>query len=344
MAAKLYDVCGLGSAIVDVIYQTPDSDFAKVGYPVESYGMIDDAEHARVTSLLKNVPQKLLSGGSVGNSIIALAQLGSRSAFVCITGDDSIGQHYQRECRDLGITLGTTAIPGATTSSAFVLVTPDGKRTMRWYPGVAPQVRAQHVKSDVVAASKWLFIEGYLFLLGPDVHAAIHKAIDDAKKAGTKIALTVSDSIVVQLQREALEKVLPSVDLLFANEVEGPSLSGTKNPREAFDALRARFPSLVITAGPEGAFVSHAGVAEHVPTKRCTPVDLTGAGDMFAGAFFYGITSGLAAPQAAYGANVLAREVISRIGPRLMTGTKAYWDEAMRGVATNSGGDAPSVA
>jgi sugar/nucleoside kinase (ribokinase family) len=329
MAAKLYDVCGFGSAIVDVIYQTPESDFAKVGYPVESYGMIDDAEHARVTQLLKNVPQKLLSGGSVGNSMIALAQLGGRSAFVCVTGDDEIGKHYQKECRDLGINLGTTAIPGATTSSAFVLVTPDGKRTMRWYPGVAPQLRAQHVKTEVIAASRWLFIEGYLFLLGPEIHAAIHKAIADAKSAGTKIALTVSDSIVVNLQREALEAVLPSVDLLFANEVEGPALSGTKTPKEAFDSLRKRFASVVITAGAEGAYVAHDGVVQHVPTTKCVPVDLTGAGDMFAGSFFYGITSGVAAPQAAHGANALAREVISRVGPRLMTGTREYWDRAM---------------
>ncbi len=333
----MYDVCGFGSAIVDVLYQVSEEDFAKIGYPKESYGMIDDAEHARVTSILKNVPQKLLSGGSVGNSIIALAQLGAKPAFVCITGDDAIGSHYQKECRELGITLGTTPIAKATTSSAFVLVTPDAKRTMRWYPGVAPLLRAEHVKTEVIAASKWLFIEGYLFLLGPDVHAAIDKAIADAKQFGTKIALTVSDSIVVNLQREALEKVLPSVDLLFANEVEGPTLTDTKTPEEAFEVLKKKFTSVVVTAGPRGAFVSHEVAPKLVPAFPCTPVDLTGAGDMFAGAFFYGISTGLSAPRAAHAANFLAREVITRVGPRLMSGTKQYWDKALEGQELSKG-------
>src|SRR5262249_9927700 len=178
---------------------------------------------------------------------------------------------------------------------------------------------------------EWLFIEGYVFANPETGQTAIRAAIDLAKKHGTKIALTCSDAFVVDVFGDAFHSALKSADLLFANATEACAVAKAGTAEEAFKRLKSVVPSLVVTNGPDGAFVRHGGVETHVPAFACEPKDLTGAGDMFAGSFLYGITHGVAADKAARAGCLLASKGITQIGARLHHGTKRFWDECLTG-------------
>jgi len=157
--------------------------------------------------------------------------------------------------------------------------------------------------------------------------SAIREAIRIAKKHGVKIAVTCSEAFVVNVFGDAFFEALKSADLLFCNETEACAVAKAENAKDAFAKLKGIVPSTVVTAGPAGAFVRHAGVEAHVPAFPCTPKDLTGAGDMFAGAFLYGINHDVAPDRAARAACFLAMKVITQVGARLHHGTKQFWEE-----------------
>jgi sugar/nucleoside kinase (ribokinase family) len=180
-----------------------------------------------------------------------------------------------------------------------------------------------------VKDSQWLFIEGYVFANPQAGQGAIREALRLARQHGTKVAVTCSDAFVVQLFGEPFREALRQTDLLFCNTVEACAVTGATTAEEAFRRLKTVVPSTVVTAGPNGAYIRHAGVEAHVPTFPCEPRDLTGAGDMFAGAFLYGITHGVAADRAARVGCFLAMKVITQVGARLHHGTRHYWEEAL---------------
>jgi sugar/nucleoside kinase (ribokinase family) len=141
--------------------------------------------------------------------------------------------------------------------------------------------------------------------------------------------VTCSDAFVVQHFGDAFREALKQADLLFCNTSEACAVTGASTAEEAFSRMRTEVPSAVVTAGPGGAFVRHAGVETHVPTFPCEPRDLTGAGDMFAGAFLYGITQGIVPDRAARAGCFLAMKVITQVGARLHHGTRHYWEQAL---------------
>jgi sugar/nucleoside kinase (ribokinase family) len=182
-----------------------------------------------------------------------------------------------------------------------------------------------------IEASEWLFIEGYVFANPDTGQAAIREALRAAKKHDVKVALTCSEAFVVNVFGDAFFEALQQADLLFCNSSEACAVAKAQNAKEAFDRLKDLVPSCVVTSGPEGAYVRHGGVEAHVPAFACTPRDLTGAGDMFAGAFLYGITHGVTADRAARAACFLAMKVITQVGARLHHGTRQFWDETLAG-------------
>jgi sugar/nucleoside kinase (ribokinase family) len=200
---------------------------------------------------------------------------------------------------------------------------------MRTCLAVASHLAARHVDEERIKRSEWLFIEGYVFANPDTGQTAIREAILMAKQHGTKIALTCSDAFVPQVFGEALHGALEKADLLFCNEGESLALTGAPTAKDAFEQLKTKVPSVVVTNGPHGAFVRHDGIERHVPAFACEPKDLTGAGDMFAGAFLYGITHGNSPEESARGAAFLSMKVITQIGARLHTGTRQYWDECL---------------
>ncbi len=261
--------------------------------------------------------------------MIALSQLGGKGAFIGCVGDDRYGLHYEEEFAQLGIDMGASVIVEQTTGTCVCLITPDAERTMRTCLAVSSHLSATHVDAERIQASQWLFIEGYVFANPDTGQGAIREALQVARKHGVKIAVTCSDAFVVDVFGDAFHPALQQADLLFCNATEACAVAKTSSAAEAFAKLKSLVPSAVVTDGANGAFVRHAGIETQVAAFPCQPRDLTGAGDMFAGAFLYGITHGVPPAKAARAANFLAMKVITQFGARLHHGTKAHWEQGL---------------
>jgi sugar/nucleoside kinase (ribokinase family) len=324
---KEFKLCGLGNAIVDIFLEVSDTEFASLGFERGSMRLVDPDEQRTLLDRYQKHEPRLVSGGSVANSIIAFSQLGGPAAFIGCVGDDRYGLFYTSEFEELGIDIGNPIIVNESTGTSVCLITPDAERTMRTCLAVASHLSARHVEEHRIAASEWLFIEGYVFANPNTGQTAIREAIRLAKQHKTKIAITCSDAFVPQVFGEPLHEALKEADLFFCNESEACSVTGAKNAEEAFHKLNGKIPSVVVTNGPHGAYVRHDGVEAHVPAFPCEPKDLTGAGDMFAGSYLYGITHGFSPETAALAASYLSKKVITQIGARLHHGTRQFWDE-----------------
>jgi sugar/nucleoside kinase (ribokinase family) len=326
---KEFHVCGLGNAIVDIFVKLSDEEFAALGFERGTMRLVEPAEQKDLLERFKGREPRLVSGGSVANSVIAFSQLGGRAAFLGCVGDDRYGLFYQTEFEELGIDFGNPAIINETTGTCVCLITPDAERTMRTCLAVSSHLAARHVDEGRVKDSEWLFIEGYVFANPDTGQGAIREALRLAKKHGVRVAVTCSEAFVVQAFGDDFFEALKQTDLLFCNTSEARAVTGAQSAEEAFAKLKGLVPSAVVTNGPHGAYVRHAGVEAHVPAFPCEPADLTGAGDMFAGGFLYGITHGVAPERSARAACFLAMKVITQIGARLHHGTKHFWEEAL---------------
>ncbi|MEZ6136037.1 MAG: adenosine kinase [Pirellulaceae bacterium] len=328
---KQYQVCGLGNAVVDIFLEVDDADFGSLGFERGTMRLVEKDEQDKLLARFHdgNHDLKLVSGGSVANSIIGFSQLGGRAAFIGCVGDDRYGLHYAEEFEQLRIDMGNAVLVGETTGTCVAIITPDAERTMRTCLAVSSHLAARHVDEARVANSEWLFIEGYLFANPDTGQQAIRKSIEIAKANGTKIAVTCSDAFIPEVFGEALTDALASCDLLFCNAPESVAVTKTQDSTAAFAALKDIVPNCVVTDGAAGAWVRFAGTEAHVPAVASEPKDLTGAGDMFAGAFLYGVTHDYAPQAAAQRANFMCHKVITQIGARLQQDAKELWNSVV---------------
>jgi sugar/nucleoside kinase (ribokinase family) len=326
---KEFKLCGLGNALVDIFLEVSDHDFASLGFQRGGMQLVDVAEQQMLLQRYQKHEPKLVSGGSVANSVIAFSQLGGSAAYIGCVGDDRYGLFYSSEFEELGIDIGNPIIVNESTGTSVCIITPDAERTMRTCLGVASHLAARHIEERRIASSEWLFIEGYLFANPETGQTAIREALRLAKRHGTKVAITCSDAFVPQVFGDALHEALDQADLFFCNEGEAKAVAKTDSAEDAFKKLKSKLPSVVVTHGPHGAYIRHDGAEAHVPSFPTEPKDLTGAGDMFAGAFLYGITHGTDPVKAARGASYLCHKVISQVGARLHHGTRLFWEESL---------------
>jgi sugar/nucleoside kinase (ribokinase family) len=326
---KPFQLCGLGNAIVDIFLEVSDEDFATLGFERATMRLVELDEQRALLQRFREREPRLVSGGSVANSVIGFSQLGGQAAFIGCVGDDRYGLFYQTEFEELGIDLGNPAIVGETTGTCVCVITPDAERTMRTCLAVSSHLAARHVDEARIRDSEWLFIEGYVFANPATGQGAIREALRLAKRHGVKVALTCSEAFVVSVFGDAFFEALKQADLLFCNESEACAVAKADNAQDAFAKLKGVVPSCVVTAGSRGAYVRHGGVEAHVPAFACEPRDLTGAGDMLAGSFLYGITHGVPADRAARAACFLAMKVITQVGARLHHGTRQFWEEIL---------------
>lgn len=328
---KLFQLCGLGNAIVDIFLEVSDADFATLGFERGTMRLVDNLEQQQLLQRFHDGAHdlKLVSGGSVANSVIGFSQLGGKAAFIGCVGDDRYGLHYVEEFEQMQIDMGNPVLVGETTGTCLAVITPDAERTMRTCLAVSSQLAARHVDQARVAASEWLFIEGYVFANPETGQHAIREAIKIAKENNTKVALTCSDGFIPEVFGEPFREALAQSDLLFCNAPESIAVTQAADATAAFAELKSMVPNCVVTDGPHGAFVCFDGQEAHVPAVPCQPKDLTGAGDMFAGAFLYGVTQGIAPEVAARGANFLCHKVITQVGARLHHGAKEFWNSAV---------------
>ena len=322
---KTLDVTGICNGLVDVFADIAHEDFAVLGFEKGSYGLVTTDEQRELLSKVGTRNPVLVSGGSVANSMIAIAQLGGKSAMLSNIADDEYGRFYRDECVNLGMEMPVPLSGDGVTGTVVSMISPDAERTMRTALGACVNLSPEQIDHHTINASKWLFVEGYVFANGDSGRMAVSEAVRIACECNTKIALTCSDAWVIGGFRQPLMETLKSSALIFANEEESMALSGLADVTSAGRALKNTIPYVVVTAGSRGAYIWWEGEEIHVPAVACEPRDLTGAGDMFAGAFLYGITHGLSPSDSAHRACFLASRVISQVGARLNGDVRNLW-------------------
>jgi sugar/nucleoside kinase (ribokinase family) len=326
---KEYQLCGLGNALVDIFVDLSDQEFNALNFERGTMRLVEAAEQQILLDRFKDRDIRLVSGGSVANSTIAFSQLGGSAAFIGCVGDDRYGLFYKTEFDELDIDIGNPIIVNQTTGTCTCLITPDAERTMRVCLAVASHLAARHVDEERIKNSEWLFAEGYLFANPETGQGAVREALRLAKKHDVRVALTCSEAFIVNVFGDAFREALQQADLLFCNAAEACAVTASTTAAAAFAKLKDIVPSAVVTDGPNGAYIRQGGVEAHVEAFPCAPVDLTGAGDMLAGAFLYGVTHGVDPRKAARAACFLAMKVITQVGARLQHGTRHLWDECL---------------
>ena len=322
-------VCGVGNGITDILAQVDQDLFNSFGLVPGSMQLVSAQDQRKLLDGLSDKTLHLVSGGAVCNSTLITQQLGARTGFICRLGDDRYGLHYQNELTTLGIEIPNRPVVGSYSGTSVIMVTPNGERTMSTCLQASADLSPADISEELISRSEWVFIEGYLIGNGETGQQSVLKAIEFAQKAGTKVALTLAANFIVDVFRPFVREILPSIDLVFANHEEAITFAQSSSLSDSIESVSKLVPHLVVTAGAEGVYIRHQGTSHHVPAYPCTPVDLTGAGDAFAGGYLYGVTQGLELPRAARGANHLAMKVISRIGARLPSGTREFWNEAV---------------
>ena len=318
MPQKSYDILAVGNAIIDVFSQC-DDDFLQQ-HAIEKGGMnlVDAAaSQSLLAAILAVAPPQLISGGSAANTAVGLAALGGKAAFVGRVHDDELGAAFCRDINAAGVTFAATpAENGAPTASSIILVTPDAARSMNTFLGASIEFQPEDINLAAAADAAVIYLEGYLFdaPAGPAIFA---QAAQMAAQHQARIALSLSDPWCVDRHRADLRHyVTDHVDILFANEDEAISLVETDHPTSV-QMLRGLVDEVVITRGPLGAVICHAGQQIVVDAMPQGPViDTTGAGDLFAAGYLFGRTHGYDAQMSGQIASLLAGEVISHIGAR----------------------------
>jgi len=314
--------------LVDVLGNISEEDFNSLELEKATMRLVEEEEQANLLKKIDPSSVKKVSGGSVANSTIAFAQLGAPSSFAGVVSRDLYGTFYKAECEDLGVAFPVPPADSGATGVCVSLITPDAERTMRTHLGVATTLSDRHINDDIIKNSEWIFIEGYLLSNPTGGQQAVKKAVEIASRVGTKIAVTCSEAWVIQSFGDALNGVLEKASLVFANEEESMALAGESNVEKAFEKLSSKYGSIFVTHGPEGAFYSHNGKKGKVSAYKTDPIDLTGAGDMFAGGVLYGIAQNLDPEVFTKKSCYLASKVIAQVGARLDVSLRELWKEA----------------
>jgi sugar/nucleoside kinase (ribokinase family) len=323
MTSAKYDVLGIGNAIFDVLVQTDERFLADHGMTKGGMALIDET---RATAIYRDMgPATEMSGGSAANTIVGVASLGARAAYVGKVKDDQIGRLYTHDIRAAGVAFETKpASDGPATGCSYILVTPDGERTMNTYLGAAQDLTPGDIDAAQVAASTIVYLEGYLW--DPkNAKDAFLKASKIAHDAGRQVALTLSDSFCVDRYRDEFLELMRNrtVDLVFANEAELHSLYQTSDFDSALKQLRVEVNLGVVTRSEKGCIVASKENVTAVPAFPIDKmVDTTGAGDLFAAGFLVGLVRGAGYEKAGRLGALAAAEVIQHIGARPQTSLK----------------------
>src|SRR3954451_4890099 len=317
MTDAKYDVLGIGNAIFDVLVQTDEGFLADHGMTKGGMALIDEP---RAAAIYRDMgPATEMSGGSAANTIVGIANFGARAAYVGKVKDDQIGRLYSHDIRAAKVAFETRpAADGPATGCSYILVTPDGERTMNTYLGAARDLTPDDIDAAQIAASRIVYLEGYLW--DPkSAKEAFVKAATIAHGAGRQVALTLSDSFCVDRYRDEFLDLIRkgTVDLIFANESELHSLYQTADFDSALKQLAADTKLGVVTRSEKGCVVASKDGVVTVPAFPIKElVDTTGAGDLFAAGFLFGLVRNAGYEAAGRLGALAAAEVIQHIGAR----------------------------
>ncbi|MBC8414328.1 MAG: adenosine kinase [Nitrospira sp.] len=315
---KKYHVYGIGNALVDMEFEVEDVFFSSNGIKKGVMTLVDEPRQHELIGHLDAFEGKKASGGSAANTIIAVSYFGGKSFYSCKVSSDELGDFYVNDLSAAGVdsNVGDGRKDGIT-GKCLVMVTPDAERTMNTFLGITETFSVDELHQEALCDSEYLYIEGYLVTSNTGRHAAI-EARKIAEEAGVKTALTFSDPAMVQFFKDGLKEMIgDKVDLLFCNEAEAMSWAGTDSLEKAIESIKDIASTFAITLGSKGALVYDGKKMIEISQHNVKAVDSNGAGDMFAGAFLYGITHGHSFFDAGNIASLASSKVVSQFGPRL---------------------------
>lgn len=316
---KKYNVYGIGNALVDIVTEV-DSQFL-LDYNIEKglMTLVDEAHQTRVSNAINLNNSNKQCGGSAANSIIAVSQFGGSSYYSCKVANDELGHFYMKDLKANGVetNLQIENLESGITGKCLVMTTEDASRTMNTFLGITSNYSVAEIKEQELKDSQYLYMEGYLVTSDNGLEAMKY-AKKVAEENGVKTALTFSDPSMVKYFRDPMRSVVgASVDLLFCNEEEAMLYTGKDNLMDAREELKNDAKRFVITQGKNGAMIFDGDTFIDIEPYNVKAIDTNGAGDLFAGAFLYGITNGHSFADSGKLASLASSQVVTQFGPRL---------------------------
>jgi sugar/nucleoside kinase (ribokinase family) len=314
-----YSIYGMGAALVDTEVEVSDAFLSSAQIDKGMMTLVDELRQVELLEALASEGAHMLrkSGGSVCNSVVAASSLGAKTFFSGKVSDDSDGRLFIKDLQDAGVDFHRAGQEPGITGKCLVMVTEDAERTMNTFLGASESLSEREIDYVALVDSNWFYVEGYL--VTDQVRALATKtAVEIAKANGVKVAVSLSDPFVVAAFGHALREVIGGgVDLVFCNKNEAMAFTGTDSLEAAAESLKQHIKTFVITDGANGAITFDGDTMIQAKGVEIKAIDTNGAGDMFAGAFLYAITSGKSYAWAADFANNCAARVVAQFGPRL---------------------------
>ena len=327
---KTLDVVGIGNAIVDILVQTEDTFLEKHSLIKGSMALLNDDEAEKLYSSIGAGVES--SGGSAANTLAGLAELGSNAGFIGRVRNDQLGEIFTHDIRSAGARFDTTPKDsGPPTARCIIFVTPDAQRTMCTYLGASVFLEPNDLDLSMVRETKVLYLEGFLWD-HPAAKRAFLAASEACKNSGGKVALSLSDSFCVDRHRESFLSLVDShVDILFANESEITSLYEVNEFNKAIEKIQNRCEIAALTRGEKGSLIlTQKEQIEIEPYKFGPLIDTTGAGDLYAGGFLYGYTTGQSLLKCGHIGSICAGHIVTQLGPRSRISLKEFVQNTLK--------------
>lgn len=317
--SKKYNVYGIGNALVDIVTEVNDQFLKDHSIEKGLMTLVDEDSQARISDAINMSKSNKQCGGSAANSIIAVSQFGGSSYYSCKVANDELGNFYQKDLKDNGVdsNLHNEDLEAGITGKCLVMTAEDASRTMNTFLGITQDYSRGEIREGALKDSEYLYIEGYL-VTSENGQDAMKFAKNMAEENGVKTALTFSDPSMVKYFREQMIDVVgASVDLLFCNEEEAMLYTEKDNLTDAREELKKAAKRFVITQGANGAMIFDGDTFIDIEPYSVKAIDTNGAGDLFAGAFLFGITNGKSFADAGKLASLASSKVVTQFGPRL---------------------------
>lgn len=306
-------ILGMGNALVDMLVQIPNDDLLNdINFPKGSMQLVDIAQSDAVMLKTQNMPVQQLSGGSAGNTVHGIAALGGQTGFIGKVGPDELGKFFHNDLKNAGIS--ATFIESKNpTGKAIAMITPDSERTFATHLGAAVELSANDLKPEMFEAYDIFHIEGYLV----QNHELLKTAMQLAKNTGAKISIDMASFNVVEENYDFLwDMVKKYVDIVFANEEEAKAFTG-KEPEEALEEIAKHTEYAIVKVGKKGALIQSGLQKTKIEAVVTKVIDTTGAGDLFASGFLFGLLNNWDLEKAGKAGAIMAGKIISKIGGRL---------------------------
>ena len=314
-------IIGIGNALTDALVTLPNDELLHTfGLPKGSMTLIGDEEQQRIQECFASLNVQRATGGSAGNTMLALAHLGAKPGFIGAVGDDATGNFFAANCTKCGITPYLTTLP-VQSGIAYTFISPGGERTFATYLGAAAMMGPESLTTEMFAGYDYLYVEGYLV----QNHALILRAVELAKEMGLKICLDLASYNIVAADHAFFTRLIAEyVDVVFANEEEARAFANAE-PAEALECLHSQCEVAVVKLGPAGSTIMRKGekvFIEAWPVEKV--IDTTAAGDFYAAGVMYGLMNGCTLTQCAQIGTILSGHVIQIVGTQF---TEEVWGE-----------------